>query len=113
MGTLYHQFVGTPVSVRSVSQLESVMADAIMVQPYVEAAEVRIRRDSLPQGADEYAYASLTGDMIDAVIAVRVGATRVVAEIRYDPELDYPLMYVSSIERSLCIAGPQPCFTPA
>ncbi|MDO5861769.1 MAG: dihydroneopterin aldolase family protein [Thermoplasmata archaeon] len=101
MGTLYHQFVGIPVSVRSVSDLESVMADAIKVQPYVEDARVDIKRDSLPRGGDEYSYSSLTGEMIDAVITVRVGAARVVAEIRYDPELQYPLMYVSSISEDV------------
>lgn len=97
MGTLYHQFVGMPVSASSVSGLERTMADAIRVQPYVEDAVVRIRRDPIPQEGDEYSYTSLTGDMIDAVITVRVGESEVVAEIRYDEDLAYPLMYVSKV----------------
>ncbi len=97
MGTLYHQFVGMPVSASSVSGLERTMADAIRVQPYVEDAVVRIDRGSIPGEGDEYSYASLTGDMIDAVITVRVGGSEVVAEIRYDEDLAYPLMYVSRV----------------
>lgn len=95
MGTLYHQFVGMPVSCSSVSGLENAMAEAIKVQPYVEDAVVRIDRGRIPGSGDEYSYTSLTGDMIDAVITVRVGSSEVVAEIRYDEDLAYPLMYVS------------------
>lgn len=98
MGTLYHQFVGMPVSCRSVEGLERTMSEAIMVQPYVEEARVRIVRDAIPAGDDEYSYASLTGEMIDAVIRIRIGEASVTAEIRYDEELRYPLMYVSDLE---------------
>ncbi len=97
MGTLYHQFVGTPFDSSSVADLERAMAQAIRVQPYVEDARVSIDRSVLPGSDDEYSYCSLMGTMIDAVITIRINETRVVAEIRYDAELDYPLMYVSSI----------------
>ena len=36
--------------------------------------------------------------MIDAVVRVRIGSTAVTAEMRYDRELKYPLMYVSKVE---------------
>lgn len=98
MGTLYHQFVGMPVNNRTVEGLEKTMSEAIMVQPYVEKASVRIVRDSIPTGDDEYSYASLTGEMIDAVIRIRIGDASVTAEIRYDEELRYPLMFISDLE---------------
>ena len=41
---------------------------------------------------------SLTGEMIDAKVTIGMDGSRVTAETRYDPELDYPLMFVSSIE---------------
>ncbi len=97
MGTLYHQFVGTPFNRTSIEGLENTMANAIKVQPYVEDAIVRIDRSVLPLGDDEYSYCSLTGTMIDAVISIRINESRVTAEIRYDAELDYPLMYVSDV----------------
>ena len=99
MGTLYHQFVGTPVSLKSVEGLEKAMSDAIEVQPYVEKARVTIVRDSIPEGGDEYSYSSLTGEMIDAVITIRIGDAAVTAKIRYDEELRYPLMFVSDLQR--------------
>lgn len=103
MGTLYHQFVGTPVSLKSVEGLEKAMSDAIEVQPYVEKARVTIVRDSIPEGGDEYSYSSLTGEMIDAIITIRIGDAAVTAEIRYDEELRYPLMFVSDLQRSRVI----------
>ena len=97
MGTVYHQFVGMPFSSKTIGELERSMEEAISVQPYVES--VRIRVDpGCDRGSDRYSYFSLTGDMIDAVVTVRVGSERVTAEMRYDPELDYPLMFVSDIQ---------------
>ena len=100
MGTIYHQFVGTPVNAASAPGLERAMSDAIRVQPYVADARVSIDGSRLPPSGDEYSYASLTGDMIDAVVTIEIGRSRVVAEMRYDRELEYPLMYVSSIGAS-------------
>ena len=37
--------------------------------------------------------------MIDAVITIRIGDAAVTAEIRYDEELRYPLMFVSDLQR--------------
>ncbi|MDO5852950.1 MAG: dihydroneopterin aldolase family protein [Thermoplasmata archaeon] len=104
MGTLYHQFVGMPVSSSSVDGLERSISDAIRVQPYVEDARVRIDRSRIPPEGDEYSYASLSGDMLDAVIVIRIGDSRVTAEMRYDTDLGYPLMYVSSICRGSSLA---------
>jgi hypothetical protein len=36
--------------------------------------------------------------MIDAIVVIRLGATKVTAEMRYDEVLKYPLMYISSVE---------------
>ena len=97
MGTIYHQFVGTPVNLRTVESLEKGMSDAISVQPYVESATVRVDRSVFTEAGDRYSYVSLAGDMIDAVVTIRIGASKVTAEMRYDRELGYPLMYVSDI----------------
>ena len=97
MGTIYHQFVGTPVNLRTVESLEQGMSSAISVQPYVESATVRVDRSVFTEVGDRYSYVSLTGDMIDAVVIIRIGDSRVTAEMRYDRELGYPLMYVSDI----------------
>lgn len=100
MATIYHQFVGTPVNQNTVESLERAMSEAISVQPYVESAVVRVDRDVFSPLEDRYCYVSLTGDMIDAVVVVAVGPVRVTAEMRYDEEMEYPLMYVSGIEET-------------
>jgi hypothetical protein len=58
---------------------------------------VRIDRSVFPADKDRYSYISLTGDMIDARVRVRVGSYEVMAEMRYDDVLKYPLMYVASV----------------
>ncbi len=98
MATIYHQFVGVPVSRETVSGLETAISEAICVQPYVSSACVRIDRSVFPSDKDRYSYISLTGDMIDAVVTVAVGCTEVVSEMRYDRDLKYPLMFVSSVK---------------
>ena len=98
LATIYHQYVGTPFNAKSVASLEEAISRSIEVQPYVVSARVKIDRSVIPEEKDEYSYLSLTGDMIDAVVKVRMGSTTVTAEMRYDEELRYPLMFVSSIE---------------
>lgn len=98
MATIYHQFVGTPVNLRTVEELEKTISDTIEVQPYVESAKVYICRNYFSDEGDTYSYVSLTGDMIDGTVVIRLGSTRVTAEMRYDDDLRYPLMFVSSIE---------------
>ncbi len=58
---------------------------------------MRIDRSVFPADKDRYSYISLTGDMIDARVRVRVGSYEVMAEMRYDDVLKYPLMYVASV----------------
>ncbi len=99
MGTVYHQFVGTPVNASTVDSLEEGIRSAISVQPYVEDVAIRIDRSRFVRDGDRYSYVSLVGEMIDAKVAIRVGAERVVAEMRYDSELRYPLMYISDVRR--------------
>ena len=97
MGTIYHQFVGTPFDLSNVSQLERAMEDAIRVQPYVSDVIIRIDRSGLVSDGDTYSYRSLVGEMIDAVVTIDMDGTSVTAEMRYDAELGYPLMFISRI----------------
>ncbi len=98
LATIYHQFVGTPVNQTSVGPLELAIEEAILAQPYVSDAAVFIDRTGFSTDGDEYNYLSLTGDMIDAKVTIRMDDVTVVSEMRYDKELKYPLMFVSMIE---------------
>ena len=97
MGTIYHQFVGTPVNADTVGSLEEGIRSAISVQPYEEDVRIKNDRSSFKKDGDRYSYVSMTGDMIDAVVTIRIGDSKVTAEMRYDAEMGYPLMFVSDI----------------
>ncbi len=97
MGTIYHQFVGTPVNLEGVETLESAMEKSICAQPYVESVRIRIDRSVFGKSPDPYSYFSLTGEKIDSIIKVKMHNVIVTAEMRYDSEIGYPLMFVSDI----------------
>lgn len=98
MGTIYHQFVGVPVDLSSVEILERSIEQGVLVQPYVENVSVNIDRSHFRPKTDEYGYMSLTGNMLDVTLAIRIENVRVTAEMRYSRELNYPLMYISEVE---------------
>jgi hypothetical protein len=97
LGTIYHQFVGTPLDSSNVESLERAIEDGVRVQPFVEDVKVRIDREVLRNKKDEYDYQTLTGPMLDVVLRIKVGETSVRAEMRYIEELHYPLMFVTEI----------------
>ncbi|MDR1690904.1 MAG: dihydroneopterin aldolase family protein [Candidatus Methanoplasma sp.] len=100
MGTIYHQFVGVPVDQDSVDALEDAIEKGVLVQPYVESVNVNIDRNIFGPKKDEYAYSSLSGEMLDVVLVIKIDDARVRAEMRYDPVLKYPLMYISEVTPS-------------
>ncbi len=65
LGTIYHQFVGTPLSSTSVESLEKAIQDGVRVQPFVKDVKVHISRDALRRKSDEYDYQTLTGPMME------------------------------------------------
>ena len=97
LATIYHQFTGTPFCAATRPGLEKAISDCIKTQPYVLDAKVCIKTAGGDK-SDQYTYNSLTGDMIDAVVTIGIGNTEVTAEMRFDPELDYPLMFVSKVK---------------
>ena len=98
MGALFHQFVGTPVNKDSKESLEKAMEESLSLQPAIEKVEVEIRFDRLEESMTEFDYTSLTGDMLDVKIHTKVDDVLAVIRIEFIEELNYPLMYVESIE---------------
>jgi hypothetical protein len=98
MGALFHQFVGTPVNKDSKENLEKAMEESLSLQPAIEKVEVEIRFDKLEESMTEFDYTSLTGDMLDVKIHTKVDDVLAVIRIEFIEELNYPLMYVESIE---------------
>ena len=96
LGSVYHQYVGTPVDRRSVRALERAMEAGMRAQPHVVSARVRIDRSVLARAITKMGYASLTGDMLDVIVTTRVSRSIAVGRLRFVRALNYPVM---SIER--------------
>jgi hypothetical protein len=96
LGSIAHQYVGTPLTSASAPSLERAIEAATKVQPLVERIRVRIDRKRM-RVRGPYRYGVLTEDLLDVEVAVRVGSARAVGTLRYVPELDYPLMYLKAI----------------
>lgn len=100
LGTVYHQFVGTPLSKDNVDVLEKSIAEGAKVQPFVKDAHVKIERSRLREKSTEFDYLTLTGDMLDVKLTVKFKGVEVICEMRHIQEMDYPLMYIKEVIRS-------------
>ena len=98
MGALFHQFIGTPVSIKSVESLEKSIENAMELQPCINRVEIKINREILKKIENEYDYISLTGEMLDVKVVSDYSDKRAVIRLKYITELNYPLMYVEAIE---------------
>ncbi len=97
LGTIYHQFVGTPVSKANAGAVERAIEESARIQPFVEDVKVHIDRATLREKRGPYDYYTLTGLMLQVYIRVRYGKAVVEAEMRKIDELSYPLMYVTRV----------------
>ncbi|MFP4170803.1 MAG: dihydroneopterin aldolase family protein [Methanomassiliicoccales archaeon] len=97
LGTVYHQFVGTPVASSNVESLERAMEDGLRVQPFVEEVKVTVDRSLLRHKRNEYDYQTLSGSMFEVRLTISIEGVRVVAMMKYLEELNYPLMFVQDI----------------
>ncbi|MFP3318469.1 MAG: dihydroneopterin aldolase family protein [Thermoplasmata archaeon] len=97
LGTIYHQFVGTPISAENIDVLEKSIEESIKVQPFVKSVNVKIRRDRIKKKKGIYKYLTLTGDMLDVELVVEYNNTEAVCYLKYIEEMKYPLMYIGEI----------------
>jgi hypothetical protein len=98
LGTIYHQFVGSPVSEANVEVLEKAIEEGARVQPFVEDIKVEIDRTHLRVKRDQYDYVTLLGNMLNVELKIKYKDAVVVSGLKYIEELDYPLMYLQQIE---------------
>lgn len=98
LGSIYHQFVGTPLTQDNVDVLERAIEEGVKVQPFVEDVRVRIDRRRLRPKRSPYKYVSLAGNMLEVELRVRYGQAVVTCGMRYVEELRYPLMYLRDVD---------------
>jgi len=97
MGALFHQFVGTPVNLESVDNLENSIKVAMELQPCIDEVEVKINRKLLEESKSEFDYISLSGEMMNIKVISNYGEKKAILMMEYIEELKYPLMYVKDI----------------
>ena len=90
LGALYHQWVGTPVSRKSVASVETAIEQAVILQPFVEEITVRLDRSLMTENV--FGYSELSGLMFSVEIVTRVGFTYCRAHLA--PHNGYPLMQI-------------------
>ncbi|MCJ2520629.1 MAG: dihydroneopterin aldolase family protein [Candidatus Thermoplasmatota archaeon] len=97
LGSVYHQFMGTPLSHQNADVLERAIEEGVRVQPFVEDVRVHIDRSYLKERRSPYRYISLTGNMLQVELKVRYATAVVVCGMKFFQDLRYPLMYVKEV----------------
>lgn len=100
LGALYHQFIGSPLSVSGISAMEKAIEESIRVQPFVEEITVQIDEKKVLNELNEtFQYTELKGPMLNVKITVQVNKTLAFVSLKYDDSLKYPLMKIDKIEK--------------
>ncbi len=98
LGAIFHQYLGTPVARRTAVTLARAIEAAVLLQPFVVEARVRIRPGrGGPVGPGRFGYRYLTAEMLEVSVSLRDGPVRVEARLGHRAELRYPLMSVHRI----------------
>jgi hypothetical protein len=97
MGALFHQFIGTPVSVKTSKNLEIAISNSLQLQPAIEKVDVKIDLEKLKSNDTEFNYVSLSGDMLDVKIHSKINDSIAIIRMKFIEELNYPLMYVEKL----------------
>ncbi|AEH61520.1 Protein of unknown function DUF381 [Methanosalsum zhilinae DSM 4017] len=99
LGALYHQFTGSPVNLNTADSLEKAISESISVQPFVQSITVSIDRDMIRSGLNkEFGYCELEGRMLDVKLRVVYNDCNVLVALKYDTEMEYPLMKIEDVE---------------
>ncbi|MDV0445290.1 hypothetical protein MmiAt1_08580 [Methanimicrococcus sp. At1] len=99
LGALYHQFTGSPLSISGIASMEKAIRESIAAQPFVEKIEVKIDEKRVFGEINEtFRYTELKGAMLDVKAVIRCRSARVFVSLKYDEQLNYPLMKIEQIE---------------
>lgn len=99
-GTLFHTSIGRPVrnDPNTISAMEKGIESSIACQPYVQSVSVKIVGD--PNTSKEFEYGEITGKNLFAEIIVSYKNIRIHGTLKWIPELNYPLMFISNLEKT-------------
>lgn len=94
MGALFHQFVGTPVSVDTIPSLENAIRESILLQPAIVDVDVKLDEELIEKNSGVMGYVSLSGDMLTVRLTTKINDKSIRTCISYDEKLNYPIIYV-------------------
>tara|TARA_B110000263_G_C15205658_1_gene462762 strand:+ start:504 stop:875 length:372 start_codon:yes stop_codon:yes gene_type:complete len=99
LGSLYHQFIGSPISENNINSLATAIENSIKNQPYCSDVSVIIDEKKVDSSIDGmFGYTELKGDMMSVTVGIEYENTKVIAKIR--EENGYPLMFIESIDKT-------------
>ncbi|MGC8663483.1 MAG: dihydroneopterin aldolase family protein [Thermoplasmata archaeon] len=98
LGTIYHQFVGTPFNSSNIAVLEKAIEESVRVQPFVKDVSVRINIERIKKTKGPYKYLTLTGNMLDVNLVIEYNGVEAYCEMKYIEDMDYPLMFIKDIK---------------
>ncbi|VVB90079.1 Dihydroneopterin aldolase [uncultured archaeon] len=99
LGALYHQFVGMPISLETIDDLERTIEQSVALQPYVRSISVSIDREMVQKKLNpKFKYCELEGRMLNVSLQILYKNTIAQTELAYDEAQDYPLMSIKKIE---------------
>lgn len=102
LGSLYHQFVGSPLSLSSIPSMENAIKESISAQPFVEDISVEIDRNQIKKELnDVFGYTELSGKMLSVRGTIRFNSARVYVSMTFNETLNYPLMQIDKIEENI------------
>lgn len=100
LGSLYHQFIGTPINLENTDIIIKCIEKSISLQPYVKNVKVVLNTKYISEKINkEFKYTELNGKMIEATIKVQYKEYIVFAVLNYDSINKYPLMKIISIKK--------------
>lgn len=94
MGSLFHQFVGTPVSLDTVDSLEVAIRESIMLQPAIIDVSVKLDKQLIEKSSGAMGYTSLSGEMLNVKLTTQINQKVITTCISYDENLHYLMMYI-------------------
>ena len=97
LGAIFHQFIGTPLSLSNKRALEEAIEESVKVQPYVRSVRVDIQRQGLHEKREQFDYTTLKGEDLYVELVLRYKDVELLAVMEYLKEEDYPLMYIKKI----------------
>jgi len=83
--------------------LERAIERSVALQPWVNSVEVSIDREKVSEIENQFKYCELSGVMLDVKVVVLYGQVEVHARLKYEDEMDYPLMRVEKITKGIII----------